>query len=478
MSNHRVTIVFGVRYGGFLKMLLHGGVIRRLIELGANIVIAAPEKSAAAFAKEKDLKSVSFFPLKRQNAKLELILGRVRRFLFSTILPTDTSQSIADQLKLTNPFQYWIISTLQGKPMWVLFAIWRYTHRLLISSKLTEDLFTKYEPDLVVVPSLGRGEESFRLLRCAQRFGTRTLCTVSSWDVLTTKEYPLERPDKLIVWNMPNKEQACKIFKYAPDDVFVSGPPHFDVYASKEQILEKATLFNSLGLALDRELLFVTGQPSIPREDVFSSLQALANLVEKDLLCKRCQILFRPHPMTFLDKGGGFGTEKDLKLCEELGSHVHVNRPQRDMEKLDIDVNQSDANTLIAILWHMSILLDFFGTLSGEACIVDKPQIYLGIGSSLGGLGNLPIHRRTGYTHVRLLLENGAGRVVRTIEELKTTIDLYLNDRNHDSEGRRLAANLIAYRSDGLAGHRMAMALHCYARGIWSPEMDVQPFRR
>ena len=58
----------------------------------------------------------------------------------------------------------------------------------------------------------------------------RIVAAPASWDNLTTKGSWLIRPDHLLVWGDASRRHAINYHGFAPDQVTVSGPPHFDCY--------------------------------------------------------------------------------------------------------------------------------------------------------------------------------------------------------------------------------------------------------
>ena len=65
----------------------------------------------------------------------------------------------------------------------------------------------------------------------------------ASWDNLTTKGSWLIRPDHLLVWGEASRRHALEHHGFSPEEVTITGPPHFDCYhAPRKQPVESEVL--------------------------------------------------------------------------------------------------------------------------------------------------------------------------------------------------------------------------------------------
>lgn len=474
MSSGRPTILVSVRWGASARLILRSRVVNYLAEMGCRVIIASPVADTAALKEEFEQENIIIESLRLPRERWHDLSTQIYSYLFRTMLPTASSAVREEQMRISNPRQYAIVRRLKGRPLDSLFRLWRWASKQALDNNLNQHLIEKYSPDLVVVSSLGRRLEDFYLLRLAKRHKVRTLCAIESWDTLTTKEYVYERPDKLVVWNEGNRVEACSLHGFAAESVHVTGPPQFDLYAHPQALPTRYEHLASLGLDPERHLLFMTGQPFVQADDIEASMQALARGLNEGFLQRPCQVLFRPHPAVYFGNAPGLGTESDLQRFEKSSPYIKADRPLRSSTGLINDTAAGETLRTAATLFHMAMLLDFFGTLSVEACTVNKPVIYLGLGNDEGVLGQESIQRRTGFTHVQLLLKGGAGRLVRTPEDLINAINHYLDNPGLDAVGRKKVAHCVAYKQDGQAGRRMALAIHSYACGLWPPAHSVE----
>jgi len=275
MSNQAPTILIPLLWGPVARLLLRSRVASYLVEMGARIVIASPVPNLTPLKEEFERPGIVVEPLAIPRERLSQLFFRMHSYFFKTMLLTPTSAVREEQMRISDPRRYTIVRLLKGRPLNMLFRLWRRVSQLVLENNRNRWLFEKYHPDLVVVSTLGRSMENFLLLRQAKRLGVRTLSAVQSWDTLTTKEYVYERPDKVVVWNEQNRDEACTLHNFAPEDVYVAGAPHFDLYFQPWSLPSRAEHLASLGLDPERQLLFVTGQPRIPSSNIEMSMQTL-----------------------------------------------------------------------------------------------------------------------------------------------------------------------------------------------------------
>lgn len=468
-ATKQLTVLVPVEWGPVARLLIRSGVLKRVVEMGARVVVASGVPDLSGLRRELDGTDIHVEPMRVPRQRLARWFSYVYSYLFWTMIPTVSSAVREEQMRLAQPVRYRIVRALKGRPLRALFQLWRFGYRLLLDNNQNRWLFDQYQPDLVVTTTMGRGLDEFNLLRLAQRRGVRTLCAVQSWDTLTTKEIPIERPDRMVTWNEQNKIEACSLYGFAPQNVYVAGAPHFDLYHHPGELPTRADHFAALGLDPDRQLLFVTGMAWKGTPVIETTLKTLAQVLGTEALAKPCQVLFRPHPAVYFGQRAGVGTEEHLREFEKLSPYIHVNRPMRANTGLWTDMEPAENTRIAATLYHSSVLLDFFGTLSVEACSVNRPVIYPALGESDGEFVGESMQWRSGLTHVQLVLNGGAGKLVTTADELVANLNRYLLNPEADCEGRARVAYEVLYKQDGRAGQRLALAIWAYANNTWPP---------
>jgi hypothetical protein len=468
MEKKHPTLLMPIFNGAMSRLLVYSGVVNRLAELGARIVILNPDGGRSPLREFTDAR-VEFDscnpPLKNLH---DQYFVRLYHYLFQTILPTKTNLYREKQIRINEPLRYWMIRTLKGTPSHLLLTAMLKLRQIAMPARFVSSALRKYQPDLIVVHTMGKAALSHYALRYARLSNTRSLCTVQSWDHLTMKEYPLARPDKLIVWNEPNKEEAQRLHNFQAEDVYVSGVPQFDIYFGELSSREEWLV--SQGLDPGRRLITITPQPSASRPRILDDVvQCLAQAIQTDRLAQPCQVLIRPYPQVNWGKVQGQGTEEDLRRYESLNPHIHGNRPKMSGANISGDVHPSELPLVARMLNHSDVVLDFFGTISVEACAMDTPTIYVDLPPNAAHQGDDVKIGFRNFDHINQIVRLGGARIAETPEALIETINTYLLHPELERKGRRRVAETLCYKTDGRSSQRMANALYHYASGTWPP---------
>jgi hypothetical protein len=160
-----------------------------------------------------------------------------------------------------------------------------------------------HRPDVVVIsPLIARGPSGARqtdVLKAARKLAIPTAVGVSSWDHLTTKGVIKDVPDRLLVWNAVQVDEAVRLHGIAGDRIVATGAQLFDGWFERAPSTSRAEFTASLGLDPSEQLvLYVGSSPNITepgREEGFVRgwLRALrASGPPLD----RLGVAIRPHP--------------------------------------------------------------------------------------------------------------------------------------------------------------------------------------
>jgi hypothetical protein len=296
-----------------------------------------------------------------------------------------------------------------------------------------------------------------------------------SWDKLTTREYVLERPEKMTVWNAYNREEAVQYHGFKAEDVRVTGIPQFDIYHQPERLPSRAEFMAAVGLDPDPacKLLLVTAQPGHVHKKLHKLVQILAQMMHSGMLSQSVQVLVRPHPSVYSGHIAGQGTEQDLQYYESLHPRIKGNRPRIASSGVWADTKAAEATVLATALHHAALVIDFYGTVSIEACMLDKPVMY--IHNDAFGTPDDAVQSQqkaridyTEYVHLQHAIQLGAGRIVHNADELRDTINAFLENPALDAEKRQQVVEKLCYANDGQSALRLAQAILDVANGRWA----------
>ena len=156
------------------------------------------------------------------------------------------------------------------------------------------------QPDLVfVTPLVYLGSWQFEVLRTALSEGFRTAVGVGSWDHLSSKALIRDVPDRVLVWNETQKEEAMRLHGMPADRIVVTGAQCYDRWFDRVPARTREAFCHRVGLPVDRPfVLYVCsalfwGSP-VEAEFVRRWVEDLRRSEHPAL--REAAVLIRPHP--------------------------------------------------------------------------------------------------------------------------------------------------------------------------------------
>ena len=181
----------------------------------------------------------------------------------------------------------------------VLRLVFRAIERVLPPPDEVADVFRRIEPDvLFLTPLLYFRSHQVDHVRCARQLGIKTVLGVGSWDHLTTKGLIHDIPDRVLVWNHAQKQEAIDLHGVPADRVIVTGAQAYDHWFATEPTLDRESFCRQVGLDPARPiLLYLCSSLFIaPHEVGFVRRWIAAIRSNGDARLGTAGVLVRPHP--------------------------------------------------------------------------------------------------------------------------------------------------------------------------------------
>jgi hypothetical protein len=178
-------------------------------------------------------------------------------------------------------------------------AAFRAVERAIPVRPEVEAAFDRIQPDvLLVTPLLYFGSRQVDYVRAARRRGVPSVLGVGSWDHLTTKGVIHELPDRIVVWNELQKQEAVDLHGARPEAVVVTGAQAYDHWFATSPSTSREAFCANAGISADRPyLLYLCSSPFIaPREVDVVRRWADAVRRASDARLRTAGLLVRPHP--------------------------------------------------------------------------------------------------------------------------------------------------------------------------------------
>ena len=449
------TVFIAIAFGTSVRDVLRNDTFLKLKERkDLRIVVLAPQVNDAKFVEEFSGENVEFEPLVKFKASFaERILFLLHRASLRdksrTIDLGNTSGDTAGINKVTPLVR--LLKKMLGEKKFLDLIHWGY--KTFTSSKLYEEYFDKYNPDLAVVTRVLNYSMDYPVLRMASKKGVPVISCVSSWDNLTSKGFFPFSIESLVVWNEILSSEAQDLFFFPKKDIFISGIPRYDLFFRREGFDTKENVFKRFGLDPDKKLiLYGTGSkttgrtkidPVTPEPEI---VEFIADSIDNGQIKGPAQLLVRLHPQANPDH------YKRLEGRENVVVHI----PGRDVSFQDRLFSKRDDVEYAESLLYSDLIINFGSTVSIDAAVFDRPIICVNFDFRGKRPYRYSMTRLYEFDHYRKLVELGGIRLPKSREELVGDINAYLENPDLDKAGRQNIVDKQCHYADGQSGARIA----------------------
>jgi hypothetical protein len=322
-------------------------------------------------------------------------------------------------------------------------------------------LYAKYRPRWLAVPTLGYAHDPL-LMREAKRHGAKVLSIVRSWDNTTNKGYGGFRADHVFAWNDLMVTEICKHHDIPPNQITVTGIPHWDVYFNDVEMRDRERFVKDYELDPERRIIYyaMSGPQSFRHN--FDIIQLILESIRNGAIIGPVQLLVRLHPTYALDEGR-WTREVDnfKKQAVELRASFGDILSFSDQKILEFgNSNILDPYNQVLnkeIFSYADVLVNIYSTQMIEGAIFDLPVITAGWHPLRET--DQPISVFEKYDHVRRVLKTGAVTTTHSPDDLIAAINVDLEDGGRLRQERQnlLDQEITAFR--GSAGVETAKAI-------------------
>ncbi len=304
-------------------------------------------------------------------------------------------------------------------------------------------------PDVVLLtPLVELGSPQIDYLVAAKALGLRTALGVGSWDHLSSKALIRDCPDRVLVWNPTQRDEAIRMHGVPADRIVVTGAQAYDHWFTWQPTRTREAFCRHVGLPGDRPfILYVCSSlfKGTADESVFVEKWIRSVRGSNDPVLRGAGILIRPHPGR-MDEwvGFDFGTYPDVAF---RGQH-----PIDDESRADYFESMKYSAAVVGL--NTSAFL--------EAAIVGRP-----VHTVL--LPKYSRNNQEGTIHFHYLLDAGGGllHVARSFQEHTGQLAKALREPIAvDPQSARFVDTFIRpFGRDVAAAPRFADAMEALASG-------------
>ena len=306
-----MTILFLTRHFSYLRNF--ESAIRELARRGHKIHLSADREETMGgrgmvmrIAAEFPNVTVGWTPIREPGAWYEL--ARKLRLGLDYLRFLDRAYASTPHLQIRARGRAPImVVTLAALPLlrtragrWLLAAILRGFERGIPRSVELDVFVRDQNPDLVLItPLVDLGSPQADHFANARAAGVRTVLCVGSWDHLSSKSLLRQVPDRVLVWNEMQKQEAVELHRVPPELVTVTGAQCYDHWFGRQPALTRRAFCERVGLDPDKPyVLWVcsslfrrTASEAAVVEQWIQALRSSANPRLREV-----GILVRPHP--------------------------------------------------------------------------------------------------------------------------------------------------------------------------------------
>jgi len=267
-----------------------------------------------------------------------------------------------------------------------------------------EAFVTAQCPDLLVVsPLVGVGFSQADFVRSARRQQIPSALLVFSWDNLSNKGLMHEIPDRVLVWNDTQREEAITLHECPPERVVVTGAPRFDEFFAMQSLIPRSELCDALGFDPERPILaylcssrFVAGEE---RQFVDRWIAEIRS--SSDPALSECGIIVRPHPAGV--KEWPLESRTVVRWPKPARDKASASRPFSDSRAVVMTSTLQNADqVLFDTVYHSAAAVGLNTSAEIEAAIVGRPVFTILDPAAEG---------QTGTVHFHYLLREHGGHV-------------------------------------------------------------------
>lgn len=323
-----------------------------------------------------------------------------------------------------------------GRYQWVSRLIVKIEEQLMRGVGVEELDHTKIDQMLLLGIGTHGSESEATLTFWARRLGITVVHMIANYDHLTSKGYRGVPVDHLLVWGAQMNEDAVELHGIERERVTPIGSVRYNLAFAQKHIGRNQFL-RKIGLDPSKKTILFAG--GMAEFHYFEMIQLFEELKEKD---SEYQLIMRLYPDKSFMRGPHI--KPLIFFCINTpGVYASIADPNYAFGIIDQEVPQIEEDELIHALEHSDVVINLLSTIALEACIYDKPIIYM-LYYPMSGYAWRKPPEYIDYTkllHNRRMVDYDLAEIARSREELINAIE-YSIENPKARQGQRKRAVL------------------------------------
>lgn len=428
-------------------------VYRRLVAAGYNVVVFAP-KDAVEIIRQSFGITAEAVILDRSVTRLEKVSDFITKHLNLTRMQILGSKyGLRHNLDKKTRHGYLhifrvIVAHTLGKSRWFRLTVAPRLHLLAYKRRPMRALLEKYQPDIVFLPNPGSFQSEETLREC-KRQHLATVGMVGSWDH-PHKKFHVLHTDTIFVWSTSLEQELIELQSYTPEQIIVSGAPHFDLFQQPNFILSREAFFAEMGLDPHKRLITLfSGTGRAPDEGDIVDMVVRWNKDGKTVVPIAVHI--RTYPSD---------PEDHIKFDQFQGAtDVYIDWIDYGKKfgpfPLEYFPDEAYMTRVISLFYHSDTVLSVYSSASVEASIFLKPSINIAFDGYKDRPFEESVKRFVYQSHFDKLFATGAVLDTHTPDELLAAINRVLTEPECNRANIIKLQETVCGPLDGKATERM-----------------------
>ena len=473
-------VLIPINQGFVVRYFLQTDIFKKLQENNYTIILLVPNPQDPFFESYKKYKNIIIEKYEIQKCseylkfhKIERWISQTKRFILNGKYNIQTVKDIYTAFLKDNKYNFskgrkqikklaMIFFIIIARHLKMIRKIVLFFEQLFYSPPLHQKIFNQYNPDLLIVSSLGTFDYDQFLMREAKKYNVKVTTIVLSWDNTTTRGMAGTTPDYIVAWTENMKRELIELNDLPSRKIFVGGVEHFDHYYNNSTFVSRAELCKTLGLDLNKKILFFATKSPNGYAWNADIAKYILEAISKNEIVESCQLLVRLHPIYYRRQNGNYVFQPFLDQFEKLKkqfSGLIINKPEMSSKYFNYSMPSNEIKLLASILKCSDVVINMFSTLNLEACIFDIPIVNVCFeGESYSGpsKARYNIAMDEAQTHNQRIVQSGAIKIVRNKTQLIDGINAALFSPHIGREGRKFIKETECGPFPGQAGKHIA----------------------
>jgi hypothetical protein len=248
-------------------------------------------------------------------------------------------------------------------------------------------------PDaLVLSPMVGIGFTQADFVKSARALQIPSAMLVFSWDNLSNKGLIHELPDRVVVWNDLQSNEAVKLHKCPRERVVITGASRFDEFFEMQPATTREQFCQLSALDPSRPIITYLGSSKFvaASEQAFVARWISELRQSSDRTLAGCSLLIRPHPAG--EKNWHAEQVTDVRW-PKVGEKATVSRPFGDDRAIVMNSPMQNADVVLYdTVYHSAAIVGLNTSAEIEAAIVGRPVFTILDNNARGQQGTLHFH--------------------------------------------------------------------------------------